>query len=139
MDDVISKVKGTGKSEIQLGRRIAEKRTFPSINNINRRSGHAQRVTHHGSRRAVQDVDRASSCNYGRVGRNRILVGQMKDTKTHPDFFDAMKLIGDVLPDACNGDRVANARSILSMVGLDRRGRHPVGGIEFWPRRMRSF
>ena len=36
MDDVIfEEFKGTGNSEIHLDRRIAEKRTFPSIN-INR-------------------------------------------------------------------------------------------------------
>ncbi len=91
MDDVIyEEFKGTGNSEIHLDRRIAEKRTFPSIN-INRSGTRKEElITDTGElqkmwilRKLLHPMDELAAIEF--------LLDKMKDTKTNSDFFDAMK------------------------------------------------
>ena len=91
MDDVIfEEFKGTGNSEIHLDRRIAEKRTFPSIN-INRSGTRKEElITGSGElskmwilRKLLHPMDELAAIEF--------LLDKMKDTKTNADFFDAMK------------------------------------------------
>ncbi|MSR00770.1 MAG: transcription termination factor Rho, partial [Gammaproteobacteria bacterium] len=91
MDDVIyEEFKGTGNSEIQLDRRIAEKRVFPSIN-INRSGTRKEElITDQGElakmwilRKLLHPMDELAAIEF--------LLDKMKDTKTNSDFFEAMK------------------------------------------------
>ncbi len=91
MDDVIyEEFKGTGNSEIHLDRRIAEKRTFPSIN-INRSGTRKEElITDTGElqkmwilRKLLHPMDELAAIEF--------LLDKMKDTKTNSVFFDAMK------------------------------------------------
>jgi transcription termination factor Rho len=91
MDDVIyEEFKGTGNSEIHLDRRIAEKRTFPSIN-INRSGTRKEElITDPGElqkmwilRKLLHPMDELAAIEF--------LLDKMKDTKTNQVFFEAMK------------------------------------------------
>src|ERR1700753_2684102 len=91
MDDVIyEEFKGTGNSEIHLDRRIAEKRTFPSIN-INRSGTRKEElITDQGElakmwilRKLLHPMDELSAIEF--------LLDKMKDTKSNSEFFEAMK------------------------------------------------
>src|ERR1700726_5005778 len=91
MDDVIfEEFKGTGNSEIHLDRRISEKRTFPSIN-INRSGTRKEVLITEPSELSKMWILRKLLHPMDELAAIEFLLDKMKDTKTNPDFFDAMK------------------------------------------------
>jgi transcription termination factor Rho len=90
MDEVIfEEFKGTGKSEIVLDRKVADKRTFPSID-----------ITKSGTRKEELLVDRGVLSKMwvlrrvltpmGTVDGLEFLINKLKESKSNADFFDAM-------------------------------------------------
>jgi transcription termination factor Rho len=90
MDEVIfEEFKGTGNSEIVLDRKIADKRTFPSID-----------ITKSGTRKEELLVDKAVLSKMwvlrrvlmpmGPVDGLEFLIDKLKQSKTNSDFFEAM-------------------------------------------------
>jgi transcription termination factor Rho len=90
MDEVIfEEFKGTGNSEIVLDRKVADKRTFPSID-----------ITKSGTRKEELLVDRGVLSKMwvlrrvltpmGPVDGLEFLINKLKESKTNSDFFDAM-------------------------------------------------
>jgi transcription termination factor Rho len=99
MDDVIfEEFKGTGNSEIHLDRRIAEKRTFPSIN-INRSGTRKEELITDPAELSKMWILRKLLHPMDELAAIEFLLDKMKDTKTNTDFFDAMKRLqyGDQL------------------------------------------
>jgi transcription termination factor Rho len=91
MDDVIfEEFKGTGNSEIHLDRRIAEKRTFPSIN-INRSGTRKEELITDAAELSKMWILRKLLHPMDELAAIEFLLDKMKDTKTNTDFFDAMK------------------------------------------------
>ena len=91
MDDVIfEEFKGTGNSEIHLDRRIAEKRTFPSIN-INRSGTRKEELITDPAELSKMWILRKLLHPMDELAAIEFLLDKMKDTKTNADFFDAMK------------------------------------------------
>ena len=91
MDDVIfEEFKGTGNSEIHLDRRIAEKRTFPSIN-INRSGTRKEELITDPAELSKMWILRKLLHPMDELAAIEFLLDKMKDTKTNTDFFDAMK------------------------------------------------
>src|SRR5574341_2113839 len=90
MDEVIfEEFKGTGNSEIILDRKVADRRTFPSIN-----------ITKSGTRKEELLVDKATLSKMwvlrrilmpmGVVDAMEFLIDKLKTSKTNADFFSAM-------------------------------------------------
>ncbi len=90
MDEVIfEEFKGTGNSELILDRKLADKRTFPSID-----------ITKSGTRKEELLVDKATLSKMwvlrrilmqmGTVDGMEFLLDKLKHSKTNADFFDAM-------------------------------------------------
>jgi transcription termination factor Rho len=90
MDEVIfEEFKGTGNSEIVLDRKVADKRTFPSID-----------ITKSGTRKEELLVDRGVLSKMwvlrrvlmpmGTVDGLEFLINKLKDSKNNAEFFDAM-------------------------------------------------
>ncbi len=90
MDEVIfEEFKGTGNSEIVLDRKVADKRTFPSID-----------ITKSGTRKEELLVDRGVLSKMwvlrrvltpmGTVDGLEFLINKLKELKTNTEFFDAM-------------------------------------------------
>jgi transcription termination factor Rho len=90
MDEVIfEEFKGTGNSEIILDRKVADKRTFPSID-----------ITKSGTRKEELLVDRGVLSKMwvlrrvltpmGTVDGLEFLINKLKETKSNTEFFDAM-------------------------------------------------
>jgi transcription termination factor Rho len=90
MDEVIfEEFKGTGNSEIVLDRKVADKRTFPSID-----------ITKSGTRKEELLVDRGVLSKMwvlrrvltpmGTVDGLEFLINKLKESKSNADFFDAM-------------------------------------------------
>jgi transcription termination factor Rho len=90
MDEVIfEEFKGTGNSEIILDRKVADKRTFPSID-----------ITKSGTRKEELLVDRGVLSKMwvlrrvltpmGTVDGLEFLINKLKETKSNSEFFDAM-------------------------------------------------
>jgi transcription termination factor Rho len=90
MDEVIfEEFKGTGNSEIILDRKVADKRTFPSID-----------ITKSGTRKEELLVDRGVLSKMwvlrrvltpmGPVDGLEFLINKLKESKTNAEFFDAM-------------------------------------------------
>jgi len=85
MDDVIfEEFKGTGNSEIHLDRRIAEKRTFPSIN-INRSGTRKEELITEPSELSKMWILRKLLHPMDELAAIEFLLDKMKDTKTNPD------------------------------------------------------
>ncbi|MDG9729179.1 transcription termination factor Rho [Ignatzschineria sp. RMDPL8A] len=91
MDEVIfEEFKGTGNSEIQLDRRIAEKRIFPAIN-INRSGTRREELLIEPDdlqkiwilRKLVHPMDEIQSIEF--------VLDRMKETDTNEEFFNSMK------------------------------------------------
>lgn len=91
MDEVVfEEFKGTGNSEIQLDRRIAEKRVFPAIN-INRSGTRREELLVNPDdlqkiwilRKLLHPMDEIQAIEF--------VLERMKDTKTNAEFFDSMK------------------------------------------------
>ncbi len=90
MDEVIfEEFKGTGNSELQLDRKLSDKRIFPSID-----------ITKSGTRKEELLVDRATLSKMwvlrrilnpmGTQDAMEFLLDKLKYSKTNQDFFDAM-------------------------------------------------
>jgi len=90
MDEVIfEEFKGTGNSELILDRKIADKRTFPSID-----------ITRSGTRKEELLVDRGTLSKMwvlrriltpkGVVDGIEFLLEKLKHTKSNEDFFSSM-------------------------------------------------
>ena len=90
MDEVIfEEFKGTGNSEIVLDRKVANKRTFPSID-----------ITKSGTRKEELLVDRGVLSKMwvlrrvltpmGTIDGLEFLINKLKESKSNADFFDAM-------------------------------------------------
>jgi transcription termination factor Rho len=90
MDEVIfEEFKGTGNSEIVLDRKVADKRTFPSID-----------ITKSGTRKEELLVDRSVLSKMwvlrrvlmpmGTVDGLEFLINKLKESKSNAEFFDAM-------------------------------------------------
>ena len=90
MDEVIfEEFKGTGNSEIVLDRKVADKRTFPSID-----------ITKSGTRKEELLVDRGVLSKMwvlrrvltpmGTIDGLEFLINKLKESKNNADFFDAM-------------------------------------------------
>ncbi len=90
MDEVIfEEFKGTGNSEIILDRKLADKRTFPAMD-----------ITKSGTRKEELLVDRGTLSKMwvlrriltpmGVTDAMEFLIDKIKDTKSNPDFFQAM-------------------------------------------------
>jgi transcription termination factor Rho len=91
MDEVIyEEFKGTGNMELQLDRRIAEKRIFPAIN-INRSGTRREELMM--SQEELQKVWilRKFLHSMGEIEAMEFLLGRLQQTKTNEDFFAAMK------------------------------------------------
>jgi transcription termination factor Rho len=90
MDEVIfEEFKGTGNSEIILDRKLADKRTWPSMD-----------IARSGTRKEELLVDKATLAKMwvlrrilspmGSVDAMEFLVGKLKTTKSNAEFFDSM-------------------------------------------------
>jgi transcription termination factor Rho len=90
MDEVIfEEFKGTGNSEIVLDRKVADKRTFPSID-----------ITKSGTRKEELLVDRGVLSKMwvlrrvltpmGTVDGLEFLINKLKESRSNSEFFDAM-------------------------------------------------
>jgi len=90
MDEVIfEEFKGTGNSEIILDRKVADKRTFPSID-----------ITKSGTRKEELLVDRGVLSKMwvlrrvltpmGTIDGLEFLINKLKESKNNAEFFDAM-------------------------------------------------
>ena len=91
MDEVIyEEFKGTGNPELQLDRRIAEKRVFPAIN-INRSGTRREELLTAEDelqriwilRKLLHPMDEIAAIEF--------LLDKLKDTKTNDEFFMSMK------------------------------------------------
>ncbi len=91
MDEVIfEEFKGTGNSEIQLDRRIAEKRIFPAIN-INRSGTRREELLVDPEelqrmwilRKLIHPMDETQALEF--------VLDRMRETKTNAEFFASMK------------------------------------------------
>ncbi len=91
MDEVIfEEFKGTGNQEINLDRKIAEKRVFPSINIKKSGTRREERLMGEDElkkvwilRKILHPMDEITAIEF--------LIDKMKDTKTNDEFFDMMK------------------------------------------------
>jgi transcription termination factor Rho len=91
MDDVIyEEFKGTGNSEIHLDRRSAEKRVFPAVN-INRSGTRKEELITDQSELAKMWILRKLLHPMDELAAIEFLLDKMKDTKSHSEFFEAMK------------------------------------------------
>jgi transcription termination factor Rho len=91
MDEVIyEEFKGTGNMEIHLDRRIAEKRTFPSIN-INRSGTRREELLTEPDELQKMWVLRKVLHSMDELEAIEFLLSKMQGTKTNADFFDSMK------------------------------------------------
>ncbi len=91
MDEVIfEEFKGTGNQEINLDRKIAEKRVFPSINIKKSGTRREERLMSEDELKKVW-ILRKILHPMDEIGAIEFLLDKMKDTKTNEDFFDMMK------------------------------------------------
>jgi transcription termination factor Rho len=91
MDEVIyEEFKGTGNMEIHMDRRIAEKRTFPSIN-INRSGTRREELLTEPDELQKMWVLRKVLHSMDELEAIEFLLSKMQGTKTNAEFFDSMK------------------------------------------------
>jgi len=91
MDEVIfEEFKGTGNQEINLERRIAEKRVFPAMNIKKSGTRREERLMDEDTLRKVW-ILRKLLHPMDELQAIEFLLDRMKDTKTNDDFFDQMK------------------------------------------------
>ena len=91
MDEVIfEEFKGTGNQELNLDRKIAEKRVYPAINIKKSGTRREDRLTSEEElkrmwilRKILHPMDDISSMEF--------LIDKMRETKTNEQFFNAMK------------------------------------------------
>jgi transcription termination factor Rho len=91
MDEVIyEEFKGTGNMEIHMDRRIAERRTFPSIN-INRSGTRREELLISPDELQKMWVLRKVLHSMDELEAIEFLLSKMQGTKTNAEFFDSMK------------------------------------------------
>ncbi len=91
MDEVIfEEFKGTGNHEINLERRIAEKRVFPAMNIKKSGTRREDRLMDEDKLRKVW-ILRKLLHPMDELAAIEFLLDRMKDSKTNDDFFDQMK------------------------------------------------
>ena len=91
MDEVIyEEFKGTGNMEVQLERRIAEKRVFPAIN-INRSGTRREELMMDPTSLQKVWVLRKLLHSMDEIAAVELLIDRMKQTKTNDEFFESMK------------------------------------------------
>jgi transcription termination factor Rho len=91
MDDVIyEEFKGTGNNEIQLDRRMAEKRIFPAIN-INKSGTRREELLIKPEQLQRIWVLRKLLYPMDDLEAMEFLMDKLKSTKTNLDFFDSMR------------------------------------------------
>ena len=91
MDEVIyEEFKGTGNMELQLERRIAEKRVFPAIN-INRSGTRKEELMMDPEDMKKVWILRKLLHSMDEVAAMELLLDRMKQSKTNQDFFESMK------------------------------------------------
>ena len=91
MDDVIfEEFKSTGNMEIQLDRKIAEKRIYPAIN-INRSGTRREELLATEEELQKMWILRKILSQMDEIAAAEFLIDRLKDTKTNQEFFNAMK------------------------------------------------
>ncbi len=91
MDDVIyEEFKGTGNSEIHLDRRLAEKRTYPSIN-INRSGTRREELLLNPDDMQKIWILRKLLHQMDELEASEFLLDKIRGTKSNGEFFDSMK------------------------------------------------
>jgi transcription termination factor Rho len=91
MDEVIfEEFKGTGNQEINLERKIAEKRVFPAINIKKSGTRREERLMSEEDLKRVW-ILRKILHPMDEIAAIEFLLDRMKDTKTNDEFFEAMK------------------------------------------------
>ncbi len=91
MDDVIyEEFKGTGNMELQLDRKIAERRVYPAIN-INRSGTRREELLTKQDELQKMWILRKLLHPMEELAAMEFLVDKLKDTKTNDEFFDSMR------------------------------------------------
>jgi transcription termination factor Rho len=91
MDEVIfEEFKGTGNQELQLDRRIAEKRVFPAIN-INRSGTRREDLLTTPEELQKMWILRKILHSMDELAATEFLLDKLRNTKTNDEFFQAMK------------------------------------------------
>jgi len=91
MDDVIyEEFKGTGNMEIHLDRRMAEKRIYPSIN-VNRSGTRREELLLEADILQKVWILRKLLYPMDELEATEFLVGKLKATTNHAEFFDRMR------------------------------------------------
>jgi transcription termination factor Rho len=91
MDDVIyEEFKGTGNAEIHLDRRLAEKRTYPSIN-INRSGTRREELLLNPEDMQKIWILRKLLHQMDEMEASEFLLDKIRATKSNAEFFDSMK------------------------------------------------
>jgi transcription termination factor Rho len=91
MDDVIyEEFKGTGNMEIHLDRRLAEKRSYPSIN-INRSGTRREELLLIPDEMQKTWILRKLLHQMDELEASEFLIDKMRSTKNNGEFFDSMK------------------------------------------------
>ncbi len=90
MDEVIfEEFKGTGNSEIVLDRKVADKRTFPSMDILKSGTRKEELLVPKGDLQKIFVLRRILS-SMGVVDAIEFLLDKLKQTKTNEEFFDSM-------------------------------------------------
>jgi transcription termination factor Rho len=90
MDEVIfEEFKGTGNSEIVLDRKVADKRTFPSMDILKSGTRKEELLVPKGDLQKIFVLRRILS-SMGVVDAIEFLIDKLKQTKTNAEFFDSM-------------------------------------------------
>lgn len=106
MDDVIfEEFKGTGNMELNLERRLAEKRVFPAIN-INKSGTRREELLVSPDQLQRMWLLRRSLHGMDDIEAAEFLLNKLKETKNNADFFDVMR--------GGSGSRVVKANSSKS-------------------------
>ena len=91
MDDVIyEEFKGTGNMEIHLDRRLAEKRSYPSIN-INRSGTRREELLLVPEELQKIWILRKLLHQMDELEASEFLIEKLRSTKNNGEFFDSMK------------------------------------------------
>jgi transcription termination factor Rho len=91
MDDVIyEEFKGTGNMEIHLDRRLAEKRSYPSIN-INRSGTRREELLLAPEEMQKTWILRKLLHQMDELEASEFLLDKLRSAKNNAEFFDSMK------------------------------------------------
>ena len=90
MNSLFEEFKSTGNMEIQLDRKIAEKRIYPAIN-INRSGTRREELLATEEELQKMWILRKILSQMDEISAAEFLIDRLKDTKTNQEFFNAMK------------------------------------------------